>query len=176
MVGIDCAALALPERLLCPVGLSFPVCLCVSSVVATSLRCSMQVKKDRSADPCQCRRLDEEEYGGYQLLLMEGLMPAIGLFLVRAQAAAEGLCHCPGARPMPWRRWGCSGPGGIRASLFTGCLLAVALSAAARGKDMQLAMLLLQCSIHAFSKAPGSCALFTIRRCSLLRQAACRSA
>ena len=28
-------------------------------------------------------RLDEEEYGGHQLLLMEGLMPAIGVFLVR---------------------------------------------------------------------------------------------
>ena len=28
-------------------------------------------------------RLDEEEYGGHQLLLMEGLMPGIAVFLVR---------------------------------------------------------------------------------------------
>ena len=40
------------------------------------------------------RRLDEEEYGGHQLLLMEGLMPAIGVFLVRNSPEAPEAMAC----------------------------------------------------------------------------------
>ncbi len=82
-------------------------------------------------------------------------MPAIGLFLVRALAAAEGLCRCC-ARPMTSAPRGRCGPGGIHGSLLTDCLQASLLWAGAQGKDMQLTLLLLQCGIYVSSEAPGS--------------------
>lgn len=41
-------------------------------------------------------RLDEEEYGGHQLLLMEGLMPGVAVFLVRPHTlCSRSLCSLP---------------------------------------------------------------------------------
>ena len=77
-------------------------------------------------------RLDEEEYGGHQLLLMEGLAPSIGVFLVRSSRR-------------PWT------PLLLRASVAFGCLSSElfchALANRVRGDAHNLIRCLLKCAV-----------------------------